>query len=214
MAKKTLGHLLSKDASLNYAEMETLFLRVAHTINSRPLSARVTPDSQWLPITPNDLLHGRATGLEERLTFHFDQELETPLVPRRLEQVQRLEKAWWARWQEDGFALLCPRKKWHTQQRNVKEGDIVLVKYDQKVGNDKFRLARIAQTLPDVHGKVRTVLVEMRNRRKASREKAEVCKAGLLQVRLPVQRLVVILPVEEEWNQGLVSVESPLQANI
>ena len=117
MAKKTLSNLLSNDASLNFAELETLFIRVAHVLNTRPLSGRITADNYWLPISPNDLLHGRASGLEERLTFHFEKELEAPLINKRLEQIRKLEEAWWSRWSEDGFQLLCPRKKWHVDMR-------------------------------------------------------------------------------------------------
>ena len=129
------------------------------------------------------------------------------MIPKRLQQIQRLEEAWWARWREDGFSLMCPRMRWHTQVRNVRRGDIVLVKYDQKLGKDKFRLARISEVVPDGHGRVRTVVADIRDKRKAVRERTEVCRAGLMQIRLPIQRLVVVLPYGEEWNQGLVHEE-------
>ena len=141
--------------------------------------------------------------MEERLTFHFDKELEVPLVPKRLEQIRRLEEAWWARWAEDGFQLLCPRKKWHLQHRNLQAGDIVLIKYQQALGKDKFRLGKVEEAIPDIHGRVRTVLVSTRDKRKALRERKETCKAGLMELRLPVQRLVVLLPAGEAWSQGM-----------
>ena len=74
MAKKTLQNLLDKEALLNYAELKTLFLRVAAVINSRP--SRVSNEGVWLPIAPNDLLHGRASGLEERYLFQADKEMD------------------------------------------------------------------------------------------------------------------------------------------
>ena len=56
---------------------------------------------------------------------------------------------------------------------------------------------------PDTHGNVRTVVVQVRDRRKAVREGSMRCKAGLTEMVVAVQRLVVILPREESWNQGL-----------
>ena len=40
---------------------------------------------------------------------------------------------------------------------------------------------------------VRTVVVEIRDRRKAARESRGTCKAGLVEMEVAVQRLVVIL---------------------
>ena len=84
----------------------------------------------------------------------------------------------------------------------------MLIKYEQSLGSDRYRLGRIGEVHPDMHGKVRTVTVMTRDRRKASREKAGVCRAGLTQIQLPVQRLVVILPAGEAWGEGLQPPES------
>ena len=67
-------------------------------------------------------------------------------------------------------------------------------------------MGKIEETHPDIHGNVRTVTVLTRDRKKAVRERKDVCKAGLAMVELPVQRLVLILPPEEqpaELLQGL-----------
>ena len=71
-------------------------------------------------------------------------------------------------------------------QRNLEPGDIVLIKYNQALGKDKFRLGRVSEAAPDRRGKVRTVVVLTRDRRKALRERKEVCKAGLMEMKLPV----------------------------
>ena len=80
--------------------------------------------------------------------------------------------------------------------------DIVLIKYQQQLGKDCFRLGRVSQTLPDKHQKVRTVVVATRDRRKGTRERREVCRAGLVEMTLPVQRVVVLLPAGESWQEG------------
>ena len=203
LAKKTLHHLLGDQALLNFAEMETLFLRVAQIVNYRPLSARVSQDGHWVPIAPNDLLHGRASGLEERFQFLQDQEVGVPEIPRRLQQIAETEKAFWSRWSQDGFPLFCPRPKWHTAHRNLCVGDIVLVKYEKGFGKEKYRLGKVKETQVDRQGLVRTVVVQVRDKRKGIREGLRSCKAGLVDMNLAVQRLVVLLPVEETWEAGL-----------
>ena len=81
---------------------------------------------------------------------------------------------------------------------NVQLGDIVLVRYAAKYGRDGFGLARIVDLHPDRHGVVRTVTVWLRNRRQAGREPAETCGRGVVKLVTPVQRLVTILPAEDQ----------------
>ena len=73
-----------------------------------------------------------------------------------------------------------------------------MVKYQQKFGKDRFRLGRVVEVRHDDDGLVRTAWVGMRNLRRAIREEADTCRAGLAMVELPVQRLVLILPPEEQ----------------
>ena len=86
--------------------------------------------------------------------------------------------------------------------REVCVGDIVLIKYEQQLNKDRYRLGKVQQVLLDEHQRVRTVVGVTRDRRKAIRERREVCRAGLVEMTLPVQRLVVILPSGESWEQG------------
>ena len=60
----------------------------------------------------------------------------------------------------------------------------------------------------DPHGLVRTVTVGMRNMRKAAREPSNINKAGLSEITLPVQRLVIVLGAEERWRDRLVEENS------
>ena len=88
-------------------------------------------------------------------------------------------------------------------KRNLEVGDIMLLKYEKALGSSKYRLARISQVHPDKHGKVRTVTIRLRNLRKARAESATNNRAGTTEMIVAVQRLVVILPIGEEWNGGL-----------
>ena len=78
-----------------------------------------------------------------------------------------------------------------------------MVKYQQKFGKDRFRLGRVVEVRRDEVGLVRTAWVGLRNLRRAIREEGDVCRAGLVMTELPVQRLVLILPPEEQPQEVL-----------
>ena len=78
-----------------------------------------------------------------------------------------------------------------------------MVKYEQKFGKDRFRLGRVANVRRGEDGLVRTAWVGLRALRRAIREPADVCRAGLTMVELPVQRLVLLLPADEQPQEVL-----------
>ena len=104
---------------------------------------------------------------------------------------------WWNKWIDVAFPLLAPRKKWNQEHRSVQEGDVVLLRYDSKVSKARYRLARVVQAHPDKCGVVRTVTIKLRPRH--IREKVLPYKAKqMTEFPVGVQRLVVIVPVEEQ----------------
>ena len=73
------------------------------------------------------------------------------------------------------------------QFRNLQEGDIVLLKYDAKLGPIKFRLARVLALHPDQHGVVSTVTIGLRDRRGKNKEKWNRCGGNLAELAVGVQ---------------------------
>ena len=112
---------------------------------------------------------------------------------------------WWLQWQRDAFQMFCPRRTWKTTHRNIEIGDIVLLKYDKHLGKDKYRLAKVLEVHPDNHGHVRTVTIGIRDLRKARSEQPQQATAPQTQMTVAVQRLVVLLPVNETWPGGLAN---------
>ena len=86
-------------------------------------------------------------------------------------------------------------------------GDIVLLRNEKHFGKGDYRLARVLRLIKDDDMHVRTVIIGTRNRR--GRESAKECKKGLVESIMAVQRLVTILPVEEQWNEGLAKDSIP-----
>ena len=69
-----------------------------------------------------------------------------------------------------------------------------MVQYTAKFARDRYRLGRVLRIVDSRDGLVRTVRVGMRNQRRGAREALTENKAGLTEVELLVQRLVLILP--------------------
>ena len=80
-----------------------------------------------------------------------------------------------------------------------------MLQYEHKLAKNKHRLAKVVATHPDAHGTVRTVTVALRDLKKAQKEKSNEAKAPQTQMVVGVQRLVVLLPIEESWEKGLAS---------
>ena len=107
-----------------------------------------------------------------------------PFKVHRLDFIQQIVNAFWKRWSRDVFPLLVPSPKWHVYQRNVEEGDVVLVQDSNQVRGEWRRgIVRVAN--PSRDGKVRRVTIE--------------CSNGSTKVVLEraVQRLVVLVPANK-----------------
>ena len=99
------------------------------------------------------------------------------------------------------FPFLVPFKKWRSEHRNLRPRDIVLVFYGKTIGKGEYWLGRVLRVFPDVHGRVRTVTVGLRKRDR--REASFPYKVKPLdEITLGVQRLAVILPVEEQITEA------------
>ena len=113
----------------------------------------------------------------------------------RVEKLERFCQQWWLRWQEAAELMFTPRKKWLQERRSLQVNDIVMLLGERKLGAAKYRLAKVVELFPDSEGIVRTVAISFRNRRGRGTQ--------VEQAPMAVQRLAVILPAEESWNQGL-----------
>ena len=206
IAKKTLLTLINKHQTLNFAELETVYIRVASIMNHRPLTVRIYNEDDYTPISPSDLLLGRTSNLEHKVvTVWTGPHPDNINLEQKQTEITQMVDTWWKIWQRDSFSLFCPRRKWTTQERNLQIGDIVLLQYEEQVGKDKFRLGKITQVHPDKHNIVRTVTVSLRDLKKTRREGRNEAKVPQTTIVVGIQRLVVLLPVEEIWAKGLSS---------
>ena len=210
--KKSLGLALNPGVEVTYAEMVTLLAKITYSINTRPLSiADTSPSSQqedvMLPLTPNHLLLGKATIDIPDMEFDEDDRFSA-----RLAYVDQVYKAWWERWIQDVLPTLVPCKRWKDTRKNLKPGDIVMMKYAGQI-NDDYRLARVLEAFPDKKGLVRTVKVGYRRRDK--REKPEVYwKKPLSEEIVAVQRLALLQVAGEPLPTGGFQDQLPADADV
>ena len=207
--KRTLEHSF-KGKKMRLLEMETALKIIASVANSRPLSARYGPaggnDPDFLtPLTPNMMLTGRANS---EVPIRDYETSSNPLI--RLEYVQRVVQEWWDQFKVQNFTSLIPTQRWQKERRNICVGDIVLVQYTSKSFPGTYRLARVKQVeVDEVDGLVHTctvvysLLAELR-----PKDRAEYKGITKKELRVPVQRLVLILPVEEGDVQRDIGVKS------
>ena len=103
----------------------------------------------------------------------------------------------WHLWLAQVWLGLDPYRKWRISHRNVRTGDIVLIKHERKYSKSGFRLAKILSVSYDEKGLVRTAVAGARPRNNTDRTKPYISKP-LEQFTVSIQRLAVILPVEEQ----------------
>ena len=203
-ARHTLSHELERGALLDFHQFSATLSLVSSILNSRPLSVRTTPDGDFLAISPRDVLLGRASrsqqslekGLDDLRNFEDDQNLD------RVEDAQaKIIAEWRRKWLAQVFPDLVPRTKWKQSVRNIKVGDIGVLKYDKSLGSDSWRLAKVVRVDPDADGHVRTINVQFRPRHVRDRgEKYRVKQP--LDMDIGVQRFAVMLPIEEQGSEA------------
>ena len=168
---------------LTFAELQTVFFEVADVINSRPVGIVTGSDPmQPAPITPNHLILGRATSEAVQGSLY-----STKDVNKRFRFLQSLVDDWWKRWYESVLPSLVPSYKWYQRHRNVKVGDVCLIKYKNPL-KAQYKLGRVTRVKKGVDGLVRTVTLAYRNvNEKVHRE-----------VDRPIHGIAVIVPIEEQ----------------
>ena len=173
-----------------------MFSSVCNIVNQRPIAIKNYTEEDYHAITPNDILLQRSKNTVPGVAYATEES-----VTRRQQVLKEIEDLWWQQWISQALPFLVPFKKWRSEERNVREQDIVLVHYGRSVTKGDYRLARVSKVHPDVHGRVRTVTVVFRKRDIREKLLPYVGKP-LEHMTIGVQRLAVIFPAEEQVETG------------
>ncbi|KAK0142370.1 hypothetical protein N1851_019891 [Merluccius polli] len=188
--RSVLSSVLSKcTGRLDDASLRTFFYEAMSIVNSRPLTTDNIGDPKSLePLTPNHLLTMKSSvPLPPPGKFV----VEDVYARKRWRRVQYLMEQFWGRWRKEKeyLANITLRQRWHSSRRNVKIGDIVILK-EEEIPRNEWRLGRVLDVCEDADGLVRKATVQMGNR-KLGNEGQRLTSLSIFE--RPIHKLVVLV---------------------
>ncbi|XP_063740237.1 uncharacterized protein LOC134864868 [Eleginops maclovinus] len=172
---------------LDDTSLRTFFYEAMSIVNSRPLTTNTISDPKSLePLTPNQLLTMKAVVPLPPPGSFVREDL---YARKRWRRVQYLTEQFWSRWQKEYLSNLSLRQQWHVPRRNVKVGDVVIVKEDN-VPRNEWRLARVVEARQEDDGLVRKVKIQIAQSKLGKRGERLTQPTFLER---PVQKLVVLV---------------------
>ena len=190
--RNVLTRLLQQLGSqLDDESLRTVFCEVTAIVNSRPWSVESLNDPlSDLPLTPNHLLTMKSKVLLPPPGKFVKPDL---YVRKRWQRIQYVANEFWNRWRKEYLSNLQSRSKWVTSSRNMKVGDIVLIKDDNSSRN-QWKLGLVTVAEPDDDGLVRKV--SLKTRSSSVNEKGMVIWS-VSQLERPIHKLVLLQETSE-----------------
>jgi transposase InsO family protein len=177
--RKVLAQLSKEFGSmLDDESFRTFMCEIEAIVNSRPITTVSSDPNDMEALTPNHIL-----TMKSRVIVSPPGNFQRADIYMRKgwRRVQYAANIFWTRWKKEYLATLQKRQKWCQPQRNMAEGDIVIIK-DDTIQRNYWSMGRIIKTEPDKKGFVRSVIVKTSNSK----------------LRRPIDRLVLLIPIEEQ----------------
>ena len=191
-ARNVLRALLQKNGTqLDDESLRTFMCETEAIVNSRPLTVdNLSSPTEPEPLTPNHLL-----TMKTRVLLPPPGEFERAdlYLTKRWRCVQYLVNQFWSRWRKEFLGTLQERKKWNNPRRNMRKGDVVLVRED--TSRNCWRKARVEEAYVDDDGLVRKVRLTVAD--PFLNERGERIRATTILER-PIQKLVLLLKVDAQ----------------
>ena len=188
------------DTKLTLNESFTLFAEVGNLVNERPIGALPSERSGTEYLSPNSLLLGRCSARISAGPFEADKVVtdDPKAVRDRFLLVQTITNQFWKAWIKYYFPTLVIRQKWHVDRRNVRVGDVCLLR-DSNAYRGEWRLCKVASVSPDDQGRVRNVSVMVKPRQGGSPHYVPVKPMYLNR---HVSNLVLLIPAEDRESSA------------
>lgn len=135
-----------------YDELATVLAEIEAILNSRPLTQMSSNPNDLQPLTAGHFLIGGPMNCIN------DGELQDTTKTRMWYKMAQVKHEFWNRWSKEYLAELQQRVKWTKTHNNIKIGQMMIVK-DTNVPLMQWKLARITEVYPDLHGQVRVVKI-------------------------------------------------------
>ena len=147
---------LTREQILSHEMLTTLLVVAKGIINNRPITPVSSDPRDLEPLTPNHLLIHRPVTALPGLFNEEDMKRN-----KRWRQVEYLADVFWRRWTKEYLPLLRQRTKWQEPQRNVREGDFVLV-LEHQLARNQWPVGRVLDVRKGKDGLVRSARVRVR----------------------------------------------------
>ncbi|XP_060580217.1 uncharacterized protein LOC132737005 [Ruditapes philippinarum] len=146
---------LVKEQLLTDEQLLTVVTEVEKILNDRPIT-RVSDDPKDPPVlTPSMILLLKSNTCIPRGIFRK----EDTYAKRRWRQAQYLADIFWKRWIREYIPTLQSRQKWLRPQRDIREGDIVLVA-QENIPRGQWPLGRVVTINVGRDGHTRSCVVK------------------------------------------------------
>ena len=133
--RRVLGAMFAKLGShqLTHELLVTLMAEVTAIVNARPISAIPTDADEPQPLSPSMLLTMKTRPLGPPPGNFVPPDV---YARHRWRRVQYLADQFWIRWRREYLQSMQTRTKWEEPKRNLRTGDVVLVKEEGACRND------------------------------------------------------------------------------
>ena len=142
-------------------EISTLFQEAASIINNTPLYGISPQPDDPLPITPAQLMTLKDSPNPSPIEFFSQKDLETYGI-NRWRRVQELSEDFWKRWRREYLSNLLSRAKWTKGRRNLRTGDLVLLR-DKNLPRNEWKSGVVNLVVTGSDGVVRKCEVKTKS---------------------------------------------------
>ena len=172
-------------------------------LNSRPLYAPTDDPLDAPVITPGHLVTRRQLVCPPPINPPPQSNFTVHIV--RKEHHKMLE-SFWQSWSADYLTSLLPRKKWKKEERNVRIGQVVLIR-DDNLPPSLWQIGRIIQLIPSKDRLIRSVVIEAASKKpsgeKYTKKTSKFTRAIQKICILPTEiEFDVVMPTEEQIEKA------------
>jgi hypothetical protein len=132
----------------------TLMAEVCQIVNSRPIAGIPLDTDFATPLTPSTLLTMNTKHTVD--TFSLEDFSPKDLYTQQWRSVQHLANRFWKRWKNEFLSQLQHRNKWQDSKRNLREGDVILLR-DKTLYRNEWSVGIAEKVIPSDDDVVRKV---------------------------------------------------------
>ena len=153
---KTPLKIIVGNGRLTINQLRIILVEVEAIVNNRPLGVTSNDPNDYTPITPMELVNGR------RLNHLPDPNLRqnTTTFQHLWRKRQSILNGFWLRWTKDYLIEQNIRRKWKVPTKDNLLDKLVLIREDNKLSRNDWKIGRVIEVHPSKDGLIRNVTVK------------------------------------------------------